>query len=108
MEIYVRFEVSTAVTMQNSVFWDVTSCGSCKNRRFGRKHLLHHQGDKNRRAIRSVICWLVTANVVPSSPILVTLMMEPIRSSEMSVLKKATWRNAPEDGVRHENIFREE
>jgi hypothetical protein len=32
---YVRFEVFTAVTIKNGVFWDVTSCGSCKNRRFG-------------------------------------------------------------------------
>jgi hypothetical protein len=32
---HVRFEVFTAVTMKNGVFWDVTSCGSCKNRRFG-------------------------------------------------------------------------
>jgi hypothetical protein len=32
---YVRFEVFTAVTMKNTVFWDVTQCGSCKNRRFG-------------------------------------------------------------------------
>jgi hypothetical protein len=31
----VRFEVFTAVTMKNAVFWDVTPCGSCKNRRFG-------------------------------------------------------------------------
>jgi hypothetical protein len=31
----VRFEVITAVTMKNGVFWDVTACGSCKNRRFG-------------------------------------------------------------------------
>jgi hypothetical protein len=30
----VRFEVFTAVTMKNGVFWDVTPCGSCKNRRF--------------------------------------------------------------------------
>jgi hypothetical protein len=33
--LYVRFEVFTAVTMKNAVFWDVTSCGSCKNRHFG-------------------------------------------------------------------------
>jgi hypothetical protein len=32
---YIRFEVITAVTMKNGVFWVVTSCGSCKNRRFG-------------------------------------------------------------------------
>jgi hypothetical protein len=25
-----RFEVFTAVTMKNGVFWDVTQCGSCK------------------------------------------------------------------------------
>jgi hypothetical protein len=31
----VRFEVFTVVTMKNVVFWDVTQCGSCKNRRFG-------------------------------------------------------------------------
>jgi hypothetical protein len=31
----VRFEVFTAATMKNGVFWDVTPCGSCKSRRFG-------------------------------------------------------------------------
>jgi hypothetical protein len=34
IETNVRFEVSTAVTMKNGVFWDVMPCGSCKNRRF--------------------------------------------------------------------------
>jgi hypothetical protein len=34
-ELYVRFEVFTAVTMKNGVFCDVMPCGSCKNRRFG-------------------------------------------------------------------------
>jgi hypothetical protein len=32
---FVRSEVFTAVTMKYAVFWDVTPCGSCKNRRFG-------------------------------------------------------------------------
>jgi hypothetical protein len=35
---------------------------------------------------------LVTANVVPSSPILVTLMIEALLSSETSALTKATRR----------------
>jgi hypothetical protein len=35
----------------------------------------------------------VTANVIPSSPILVTLMMEVLSSSETPVLTRATRRN---------------
>jgi hypothetical protein len=35
-EIHVRLEVFTAVAMKNAAFWDITPCGSFKNRRFGR------------------------------------------------------------------------
>jgi hypothetical protein len=35
--VVVRFEVFTAVTMKNGVFWVVTPCGFCKNRRFGER-----------------------------------------------------------------------
>jgi hypothetical protein len=50
--------------MKNGVFWDVTPCG-----------------------LRRL---LVTGSVVPSSPILVTLMNEALSSSETSVLTRAT------------------
>jgi hypothetical protein len=42
---------------------------------------------------------LVTANVVPSWPIFVTLMMEAVCSSETSVLTTATLRHTPKDGI---------
>jgi hypothetical protein len=51
--------------------------------------------------LHSMYRFLVTAKVVLSSLILVTLMMEALLSSETSVLMRATWRNIPEDGVCH-------
>jgi hypothetical protein len=38
----VRFEVSTAVTMMIIIFWEMTPCGSYKNRRFGGSYRLDY------------------------------------------------------------------
>jgi hypothetical protein len=48
------FEVFTAVTMKNAIFWDAEPCGSCKSPGFGVTYHLHHQGDKNQWARNSV------------------------------------------------------
>jgi hypothetical protein len=49
--------------------------------------------------LRSMRRLLVTASILPSSRILVTLMKEALSSSETSILTRTTQRNFPEDTI---------
>jgi hypothetical protein len=95
------------VTLKNAVFWDVTSCDSCNKRHFGGTLRLHYQGYVE-VCLCSVHRLLVAANVVSSSPILLTLIPKAVSSFETLVLTRATRHNIPEDGIllshRRENL----
>jgi hypothetical protein len=49
----VTSELETTLAVKNGVFWVVTPCGSCKNRRFGGNYYIHHQGAKSRGGMGS-------------------------------------------------------
>jgi hypothetical protein len=129
-----RFEVFTLVTMKNAVFWDVPhrkhitsplqslagmiwgSHGSdyeeCRLLGCYVVWLLQEPTFRRNVAppyhivfLRSVRRLLVTANVFPSSPIPVTLMMDALRSSETSDLTRATRRNIQGDDILYRLLF---
>jgi hypothetical protein len=94
---YVRFEIFTAVTMKNAVFWDVALCRSCVNRRFGGMYRLHLQGRKIREQVAAHTGSLLTD--------FSTLKMEVIRSSKTSVHTRSTRRHIPEDSILHKIYY---
>jgi hypothetical protein len=81
--------------------------GACKNRRSGGNILRNNII----LILRNMLRLLDTAEGFPSSPILITLMMEAIHSfdtsvllddeGDTSILTRGTRRSIPEDGILH-------
>jgi hypothetical protein len=92
--------------MKNTAFCDVILCGSCKNQRFGgtfrpiiRLTRIGELGITLAVIFCDLLQLLVTANDVPSTLVLFTLMMEALHSSKTSVLTRVILRTIPEDGI---------
>jgi hypothetical protein len=82
----------------NIVFWDVTPCGSCKNKHFGGTYRLHHQDEKNQPTRKTLS--------VTNKCSMLQRWTNATRSSETSVVIRATMRHIPEDNILHSR-FRE-
>jgi hypothetical protein len=69
----VGFEVFTAVTMKNAVFWDVAPCGFIINRRFEGTCRLHLQDRRNNASEEK--CYTVANRLNYSSEALIALII---------------------------------
>jgi hypothetical protein len=118
----VLLAVITAVTMKNSIAWDVAPCGFIMNLRFGGICCHHFRGRRNHSSneIPTVGLTFPQSNFsmlsVPANcnqsvgyslalflvrVISATLKMEVTCSSETSVYNKPIWRHNPKDSVLH-------
>jgi hypothetical protein len=88
------------VIMKNVICWNVTPCGSCKNRLFGGTYRLHREVTRIGE-LEATSALTSEANIDLSSPILVVLITEKIVSSETSVLIRDTLPKNSEDGILH-------
>jgi hypothetical protein len=93
-----------AVTIKNVVFWYVTQCDSLRTdiseERIAsiiRQIRISDLG----RALAITVTVSVTADALPGSMNVFTLMMEAIIVSETFVLRAATRRHIPEVGILH-------
>jgi hypothetical protein len=91
-------DLTSQETHSRRTLWKMPSSGLLR-----RVALVRIDVSEERRAsivfIRCVQRWLVNANVVRNSVILVTMMMEAIRSSETFVPTRATRRSISEDDI---------
>jgi hypothetical protein len=84
--------------MKNVVFWVVTPCGSCKNRRLEERSAFIIRVTRI-GGLGTTIAITINRHTLQRNAIPFTLMMEAIHSFKTSVLTIAARCNIPEDGI---------
>jgi hypothetical protein len=111
-----QFNYKAKWATENAVFCDVTTCGSCKNRRLLERIAFIIRVTwideiettlaltSNWSTLRRSAMYIAFLRSVLQLPILVILMIEAIRSSGTSVLTRATRHHIPVDGNLHSHL----